>query len=165
MIKAGPHMNQSKSRNAYTGKYELSKLRTSWDVRYPYNEVPSVQRIFSDLLDCPIENLETLKCMRYQQGEEFNIHHDASSAAMPNGVQCCPVPYAGRCITLFCYLNDCKEGGETEFLNCNLKVKPKRGLGVIHFPASSPLPLNCQRKRKKLEQLLSLKVVLTVLPE
>ena len=151
MIKAGPHMNQSKSWDTATKTLRLSKIRTSWDVRYPYKEIPNVQGIFSDLLDCPIENMEALKCMRYQQGELFNVHHDAGSVVRPNGEDCCPVPYAARCITLFAYLNDCKEGGETEFVNCNLKVKPKRGLGVIHFPAFLPtapeLPTQTKEER------------------
>ena len=39
-----------------------------------------------------------------------------------------------RHLTFLTYLNDIKEGGETEFILHNLLVKPKKGLTVI-FPA------------------------------
>ena len=41
-------------------------------------------------------------------------------------------------MTLFTYLNDVKSGGETHFTKLNLKIKPKKGLGVLHFPCYVP---------------------------
>ena len=35
------------------------------------------------------------------------------------------------------YLNDVKEGGETEFLYANLKIQPKKGTLLVH-PAGYP---------------------------
>ena len=36
------------------------------------------------------------------------------------------------------YLNDCEQGGETQFTRYGLKVPPRAGMGVIHFPAYLP---------------------------
>ena len=34
-------------------------------------------------------------------------------------------------LTLFLYLNDVEEGGETRFTNLNLDVKPRRGRAIL----------------------------------
>lgn len=36
-----------------------------------------------------------------------------------------------RVITIFCYLNDVEEGGETCFPEAGIKVKPKAGRAVV----------------------------------
>tara|TARA_B100001094_G_C17949279_1_gene679674 strand:- start:112 stop:723 length:612 start_codon:yes stop_codon:yes gene_type:complete len=38
---------------------------------------------------------------------------------------------ADRWVTWMVYLNDVEEGGETEFLHQSLRIKPKKGMGVI----------------------------------
>jgi hypothetical protein len=135
VMKSGPHMVQSKSADMVTGKYSVSAHRTSWEVRIPYNEVPATQALFSKVFRMPVENLEPLKIVRYQEGECFKPHHDAKDQADKRGSAICEVPYANRVVTMFVYLNTPERGGETEFTKCGLKVKPRAGMGVIHFPA------------------------------
>jgi hypothetical protein len=134
VMKGGPHMVQSKSFDPITKKFRVSADRTSWEVRIPYNEVPAIQALFSKVLRMPVENLEPLKLVRYQKDECFKSHHDAKD---PNdrGSASCEVPYSNRVVAMFVYLNTPESGGETEFTRCGLKVKPRAGMGVIHFPA------------------------------
>jgi hypothetical protein len=130
MMKCGSKMKRSKYKGTINN-------RTSWDVRLPYRETPDTQRIFSEVLNMPVENMEALKVIRYQQGQHFATHDDAVGQmdTKPNGTAWCHEPYPNRVITLFVYLNDVEEGGETIFDHCNIAIKPQQGLGCIHFPA------------------------------
>jgi predicted 2-oxoglutarate/Fe(II)-dependent dioxygenase YbiX len=40
-----------------------------------------------------------------------------------------------RCVSALCYLNDDYEGGELEFTNFNVKIKPLPGM-LILFPSN-----------------------------
>ncbi len=85
-----------------------------------------------------MENFEPLKLVRYHEGEYFKPHYDATgfwNQANKHGLEPCDVPYANRVTTLFVYLNTPERGGDTEFTKYGLKVKPRAGMGVIHFPA------------------------------
>jgi hypothetical protein len=84
-----------------------------------------LQGIFSEVLNAPVSQFEPLKLIRYEDGQYFKPHHDAG------GVQ----HLAPRRITLFVYLSTCDAGGETHFTKYGLKIKPRAGLGVIHFPS------------------------------
>ena len=57
-------------------------------------------------------------------GEGFHIWHCEQGPPAPN-----------RCAVWSVYLNDVKEGGETEFLYQNIRVKPKEG-SLLIFPAN-----------------------------
>jgi hypothetical protein len=137
MMKAGPHMNQSKS---YSKKsdgewdYVVNPKRTSYDVYIPRDEMTNTQAIFSEVLAMPVANMEPPKLIRYKSGDHFKLHDDAAPPTFE--VECCKVPYANRVVTLFVYLNTPKSGsgGETHFPNIDLKIKPHAGMGVIHFP-------------------------------
>jgi hypothetical protein len=65
---------------------------------------------------------EKLTLLRYQYGEEFKAHYDGGTKT-------------GRSISPILYLNDDYEGGELEFVNFGLKIKPKAG-SLYLFPAN-----------------------------
>ena len=65
---------------------------------------------------------EDLSLLRYQHGEEFKAHYDGPTKT-------------GRSISPILYLNDNYEGGELEFVNFGLKIKPKAG-SLYLFPAN-----------------------------
>jgi hypothetical protein len=134
MVKAGPHVVQSKAFDPVQKKMVVGEHRTSWEVRILREEVPATQKIFSKLLHMPVENMGPLKVMRYKQTECFKQHYDASKP-QELSTPCCPVPCANRAVTLFAYLNTPESGGETHFINYGLKIKPRAGMGVIHFPS------------------------------
>lgn len=60
--------------------------------------------------------------LKYRPGEEYKDHYDGSTAV-------------GRAVSALVYLNQDFEGGETEFLNFGVKIKPRAGMLVL-FPSN-----------------------------
>jgi predicted 2-oxoglutarate/Fe(II)-dependent dioxygenase YbiX len=65
---------------------------------------------------------EGYSMLRYGSGQEYKAHADGSYGNT-------------RCISAICYLNDEYEGGEIEFVNFGIKIKPKPGMLVL-FPSN-----------------------------
>ena len=106
--------------------------RTSTESMLPRAEAPSVVSKLTSLLDCRPEQLEILQILRYEKGQEFKPHTDGFDGP----VTASGFERSGRLVTIFCYLNDVKKGGHTEFPELNFSVAPKRGSAVVHFPAT-----------------------------
>ena len=70
------------------------------------------------------ENQEFLQMLRYEPGGFYRYHTDYEPTH-------CSQPIGPRILTVFLYLNDDFEGGETRFTNLNLSVTPKRGRAVM----------------------------------
>jgi predicted 2-oxoglutarate/Fe(II)-dependent dioxygenase YbiX len=60
--------------------------------------------------------------LRYEGGQEYKAHYDGGTPT-------------GRAISAVCYLNNDYEGGEIEFPNFNVKIKPLPGM-LILFPSN-----------------------------
>jgi hypothetical protein len=69
-------------------------------------------------------HVEGYNLLRYQTGEEYKAHYDGNTLQ-------------GRSISPILYLNDDYEGGELEFVNFGLKIKPEAGSFFL-FPANFP---------------------------
>ena len=67
---------------------------------------------------------EGYNLLRYADKQEYKAHCDGTSAI-------------GRVISAICYLNDDYEGGELEFPNFDIKIKPTAGM-LILFPSTYP---------------------------
>lgn len=65
---------------------------------------------------------ENYQLLKYCGGQEYKAHYDGGTSM-------------ARSISALCYLNDDYEGGELEFVNFNLKIKPQAGM-VILFPSN-----------------------------
>jgi hypothetical protein len=65
---------------------------------------------------------EHYNVLRYRSGQEYKSHYDGGSDT-------------GRCVSAICYLNDNFSGGEVEFTNFNIKIKPEPGM-LILFPSN-----------------------------
>jgi prolyl 4-hydroxylase len=94
------------------------------------NDDPVVERVMqrmTNLTGIPSVNAESLQLLRYQQGQFYKVHHDY----LPFEAKRVPGP---RILTVFMYLNDVEEGGETRFPLLNLTVKPKMGR-VLLWPS------------------------------
>jgi predicted 2-oxoglutarate/Fe(II)-dependent dioxygenase YbiX len=65
---------------------------------------------------------EHYQMLKYDQGEEYKGHYDGGTPM-------------GRSISCLCYLNDDFEGGELEFPNFHVKIKPEPGMLVL-FPSN-----------------------------
>ena len=76
------------------------------------------------LINTEIFNIEGFELLKYEVGEHYGAHHDS-------------YPEVKRAISVLIYLNDDYEGGEIEFVNFNIKIKPKAGT-LILFPSNYP---------------------------
>jgi prolyl 4-hydroxylase len=74
----------------------------------------------------PIQNYNELQILRYQESQFQGLHGDyiVEDTYRRRG---------GRILTLFMYLNNVDEGGETEFprLSPPIKVTPKKGMVLL----------------------------------
>lgn len=68
---------------------------------------------------------EGYNLLRYHEGQEYKVHYDGGTSDV------------GRIVSAICYLNDDYEGGELEFPNFNVKIKPQAGM-LILFPSAFP---------------------------
>lgn len=65
---------------------------------------------------------ENYQLLKYKGGQEYKAHYDGGTNI-------------GRCVSAICYLNDDYEGGELEFVNFKVKVKPQAGMMIL-FPSN-----------------------------
>lgn len=65
---------------------------------------------------------EGYSLLKYKPGQEYKMHYDGGTGV-------------GRAISAVCYLNNDYEGGEVEFPNFKVKIKPEPGM-LILFPSN-----------------------------
>jgi len=97
------------------------------------NDIPIVHRIRDALayyIEVPIENMESMSIIKYEVGGEYKEHYDFFHESEDYYLE--EINRGGqRILTLLVYLNDDFEGGETEFPNLGIKIKPKKGKLII----------------------------------
>ena len=106
----------------------IESYRTSFsgDVDTSDSFVKMIERRFSDLLGIDMTWGETIQGQRYLPGQEFREHCDwfDTNAAYWAGE-------AGRggqrSWTAMAYLNEVEKGGETEFPNLQIRIRPQAG--------------------------------------
>lgn len=84
-------------------------------------------------------NFESFQVLRYEDGQHYKTHHDFGADDVK--LACGP-----RILTLFLYLSDVEEGGETAFPSLGIKVKPKRGKALL-WPSTLDSNLEVQDPR------------------
>lgn len=67
---------------------------------------------------------ENYNVLRYRSGQEYKPHSDGSTGS-------------GRAVSAICYLNNDYSGGEVEFPNFGVKIKPEPGM-LLLFPSNYP---------------------------
>ncbi|CAJ1951724.1 unnamed protein product [Cylindrotheca closterium] len=130
--KANPNLIPCVTKNPKTGAVEEDESRTSRNTNVPQVEVPSVINKLCQLANCEPQNLEVLQVLHYAKGQYFNKHTDGFTGP----ISACGFKNSARLATIFVYLNDVPEGGETRFTKLDLDVKPEKGKAVVHFPTS-----------------------------
>ena len=123
-----------------------ANARTSTAARVEKASVPAAVARLAALLRCDARQLECPSVLRYTAGQFFKTHPDVwqhgrwSSSGFTDST---------RLATLFVYLNDVAAGGATRFSRRRcpatglavpavppLDIRPKKGMAVVHFPAS-----------------------------
>jgi hypothetical protein len=86
--------------------------------------VLKVHERVSNVTGQPLVNQEFIQIVKYEIGQQYVDHHDTSDGYKQ-------FPQGHRVYTLFLYLSDVDEGGETNFPLLNIAVKPKKGAAVL----------------------------------
>lgn len=92
--------------------------------------VRMIERRIDDLLGMEPEWGETVQGQRYQPGQEYKAHHDWFAYHASHWKQESKLG-GQRSWTAMAYLNDVEEGGETNFINAGVSIKPQEGSLVI----------------------------------
>lgn len=111
------------------GGRKISQSRTSsnsWcnNACWHHPDVSSVLAKVEEVVRIPRDNYETFQVLDYAVGQYYKVHHDWSKAT--------PYQPAGpRVLTMFFYLSDVEEGGETAFPTLDIAVRPKKGRALL----------------------------------
>lgn len=102
----------------------ISPIRTSTQVFIPLEHPacrPLVEKVkaITGLMD--ETKYEHVQVLHYQPGQEYKTHFDSCHKCTDDGKDLLRIQ---TCLT---YLNDCQQGGETEFPRAKTMVKPKLG--------------------------------------
>lgn len=111
---------------------ERPDFRTSWTCHLPSSEplVESLEEYISELLGIHSAYAETAQGQRYRPGEQYKAHHDFFHAGQDYWTN--EAPRGGqRTWTAMIYLNEPKQGGETEFPLLDVAIKPQAGTLVM----------------------------------
>ena len=90
-----------------------------------------VARRIADLMETTPEHFEAPVLTRYQEGEKFALHGDASATRGAEWAD----EGGQRVVTCILYLNDVPEGGRTVFDQAGISVAPRQGDACVFFPS------------------------------
>ena len=113
------------------GSYQ-SNVRRSEGCHFERGENAIVQRVeqrIATLTGIPVDCGEPLQMLHYGVGGEYLAHQDFFDPDDPGSKVLTRVG-GQRVATLVIYLNDVPEGGDTQFPELELSVKPKKGSAV-----------------------------------
>ena len=115
------------------GEHEIHASRTNsycWIEHNINDVVHEVSKRFSILVKIPINNAEQFQLVHYGPGTEYKPHFDAFDKNTEEGKKNW-FPGGQRMVTALAYLNDVEEGGETDFPDIGVSVKPNKGDVVV----------------------------------
>ena len=119
-----PSLQPSVVVDPQTGRQVPNPVRTSDAVAFPLViESPAIHALCRRLAvasNTHVKQGEPLQVLRYRPGQEYRPHFDAIGDADNQ-----------RVLTFLVYLNDDYQGGETEFITTGLKVKGRKGDGLL----------------------------------
>jgi len=83
-----------------------------------------INTLLEELTTRPKANMEDFQLLHYKRQQRYGLHHDYifAQSQMLQGP---------REFTVFVYLNDVEQGGETHFPSLGVKVHPKQGRAII----------------------------------
>lgn len=117
------------------GSGEISPSRTSSTSFLAREDLPDYMRKVSALTSKPIEHCELPQVGRYLPSQQYRHHFDAFDLGNDDGRRFAQNG-GQRVVTVLVYLNDCAQGGQTDFPAMNVRVSPRKGTAVVFFPAT-----------------------------
>jgi len=133
---------------------DVQTSRTSTHVRVAKNETPILHERVAALTLRDVRNFESAKLIHYGRDQEFTRHFDFSATAGSKkrfkALDGRAIPkHVNRDLTLFVFLNDVAEGGETAFYDAGttagwqagpeyMRITPQAGLGVLFHATVQP---------------------------
>jgi prolyl 4-hydroxylase len=122
--RSAPSLQPSLVVDPHTGHQVPNPVRTSDAVGYPLvAESPAIHalcRRLAEASETHVKQGEPLQVLRYRPGQEYRPHFDAIGDEDNQ-----------RVLTFLVYLNEDYEGGETEFIATGLRVRGKKGDGLL----------------------------------
>ena len=97
---------------------------------YPFEVLLKIEKITQSFSEKPIENQEGLQVLKYDVGEQYEPHHDFFHDNHKE-YERCMAEGGQRLWTVFFYLSDVEEGGDTFWPRLDVKVSPKAGRVAI----------------------------------
>jgi prolyl 4-hydroxylase len=123
-----------------------TNFRTSTTCDLALSHSPVVQTLNQHINDClglAIDSGELMQAQHYAIGQQFKGHTDYFEPGTKEYLQYAS-HHGQRTWTFMLYLNDGCEGGETEFPELKIKIKPQQGSALIWnnlLPNGRPNPL------------------------
>eukprot|EP00562_Extubocellulus_spinifer_P027975 CAMPEP_0178638966 /NCGR_PEP_ID=MMETSP0698-20121128/15198_1 /TAXON_ID=265572 /ORGANISM="Extubocellulus spinifer, Strain CCMP396" /LENGTH=741 /DNA_ID=CAMNT_0020279241 /DNA_START=114 /DNA_END=2338 /DNA_ORIENTATION=+ len=118
------------------GVGEVSVSRTSSTVYLAREDLPLYLEKVCRLVGKPRDHCELPQVGRYFPSQQYMQHFDAFDLSNEDG-QRFASNGGQRTVTVLVYLNDVAEGGSTSFPALNLDVRPRRGMALVFFPATT----------------------------
>jgi prolyl 4-hydroxylase len=130
------HFKKAIVSGAGSGKNIESSNRTNnttWLEHYTDDVTKKICANVSSLVDIPLYNAEKMQVLEYFTGTKFDQHCDSYPKNGTQKSKYCLSQGGQRVVTCLMYLNNVKEGGETEFTKIKKKIIPKLGKIVIFY--------------------------------
>eukprot|EP01084_Bolivina_argentea_P080193 145291_1 len=101
--------------------------------------VSRIEQRAANIVGVPKKKVEQIQIVRYTNGQQFRLHHDAGTLSIHHPQRNMDEEYAVdlllplRVYSFFVYLTSLEagEGGETYFTKLGLKIRPQRGTAVL----------------------------------
>ena len=104
----------------------IDDSRTSYSCtidKYSTITLGCITRRIAKILPIDVSNIEPYQVVRYESGQKFDAHYDWGKLSKIGDKQ--------RQYTIFAYLNDVPNGGQTVFPELGLEFAPSRGSALL----------------------------------
>jgi len=140
-------------------EFRLSK--TCWIENHEEPLADKISDYSVFLTHIPKENNEALQVARYNINGKFDSHYDCCVYDDEEKCRIMNGNAGQRRSTLMVYLNDDFEGGETEFVNIGITIKPEKGKAILFWSTyENGMPIeNSMHRGKKVTK--GMKIICT----
>lgn len=136
---AAPQLMPSQVVDPVSGESMQNPVRSSYSMYFRpsmYDAVAAyIRNTVAKLAEMPVQHAEPLAMLRYTPGQEYKPHKDYLVG--PGAGEYLELQGGQRVVTTFVYLDDVAEGGETDFPELKVSIKPARGRAVKFYNLDS----------------------------